>query len=136
MEREGRDAAEKPLLVRVVGSGSGDSQGGSGSSSSVAVVVGCTAIAVTGSFEFGVSISYSSPTRLGIMRDLHLSLAEYSVFGSILTIGAVLCAIVCGSIAGRRGAMAISDVLCALGYLGFSQVLLNPHLSRMYHFAY
>lgn len=59
MEREGlRDAAEKPLLVRVVSSGSGDSQGGSSaSSSSVAVVVGCTAIAVAGSFEFGMSVS-------------------------------------------------------------------------------
>jgi SP family facilitated glucose transporter-like MFS transporter 8 len=57
MEREGRDAAEKPLLVRVVGSGSGDSQGGSASSSSVAAVVGCTAIAVAGSFEFGISVS-------------------------------------------------------------------------------
>jgi len=57
MEREGRYAAEKPLLVRVVGSGSGDSQGGSASSSSVAVVVGCTAIAVAGSFEFGISVS-------------------------------------------------------------------------------
>ncbi|ONM30920.1 sugar transporter ERD6-like 5-like isoform X1 [Zea mays] len=124
MEREGRDAAEKPLLVRV--GGSGGSQGGSASSSSVAVVVGCTAIAVAGSFEFGMSIGYSSPTQLGIMRDLRLSLAEYSVFGSILTIGAMLGAIVSGSVAdraGRRGAMAISDVLCALGYLliGFSQ---------------
>lgn len=55
MEREGRDdAAEKPLLVRV--GGSGGSQGGSASSSSVAVVVGSTAIAVAGSFEFGMSV--------------------------------------------------------------------------------
>nr|TKW12854.1 hypothetical protein SEVIR_5G062600v2 [Setaria viridis] len=125
MEPEGRDAAGKPLLVRVAG-GSGGNSRGSASSSSIAVVVGSTAVAVAGSFEFGLSIGYSSPSLLGIMRDLHLSLAEYSVFGSILTIGAMLGAIVSGSIAdraGRRGAMAISDVICALGYLliAFSQ---------------
>ncbi|KAG2596394.1 hypothetical protein PVAP13_5KG157614 [Panicum virgatum] len=125
MEPEGRDAAGKPLLVRVSGSSSGDGHG-SASSASIAVVVGSTAVAVAGSFEFGLSIGYSSPSQLGIMRDLHLSLAEYSVFGSILTIGAMLGAIISGSIAdwaGRRGAMAISDVIYTLGYLliAFSQ---------------
>ncbi|CAO2185160.1 unnamed protein product [Urochloa humidicola] len=128
MEPEGRDAAGKPLLVRVTRTGSDSSNGrGSASSSSIAAVVGSTAVAVAGSFEFGLSIGYSSPSQLGIMRDLHLSLAEYSVFGSILTIGAMLGAIVSGSIAdraGRRGAMVISDVICTLGYLliAFSQV--------------
>nr|CAB3476681.1 unnamed protein product [Digitaria exilis] len=125
MEPKGLDAAGKPLLVRVGRSSGGDSRG-SASSSSITVVVGSTAVAVAGSFEFGLSIGYSSPSQLGIMRDLHLSLAEYSVFGSILTIGAMLGAIVSGSIAdraGRRGAMAISDVICTLGYLliAFSQ---------------
>ncbi|CAL4957493.1 unnamed protein product [Urochloa decumbens] len=125
MEPEGRDAAGKPLLVRVTGSSGSDGRG-SASSSSIAAVVGSTVVAVAGSFEFGLSIGYSSPSQLGIMRDLHLSLAEYSVFGSILTIGAMLGAIVSGSIAdraGRRGAMAISDVICTLGYLliAFSQ---------------
>ncbi|RCV24170.1 hypothetical protein SETIT_5G063600v2 [Setaria italica] len=102
MEPEGRDAAGKPLLVRVAG-GSGGNSRGSASSSSIAVVVGSTAVAVAGSFEFGLSIGYSSPSQLGIIRDLHLSLAEYSVFGSILTIGAMLGAIVSGSIADRAG---------------------------------
>ncbi|WVZ71825.1 hypothetical protein U9M48_020360 [Paspalum notatum var. saurae] len=129
MEPEGRDAAGKPLLVRVRGSssdGGGRRRSGSASSSSIAVVVGSTAVAVAGSFEFGMSIGYSSPSQMGIMGDLHLTLAEYSVFGSILTIGAMLGAIVSGSIAdraSRKGAMAISDVICTLGYLliAFSQ---------------
>ncbi|PVH39104.1 hypothetical protein PAHAL_5G434700 [Panicum hallii] len=138
MEPEGRDAAGKPLLVRVSGSSGGDSHG-SAASSSIAVVVGSTAVAVAGSFEFGLSIGYSSPSQLGIMRDLHLSLAEYSVFGSILTIGAMLGAIISGSIAdraGRRGAMAISDVICTLGSLdslfpGFTPLLVPVYISEI-----
>ncbi|XP_062190850.1 sugar transporter ERD6-like 5 isoform X2 [Phragmites australis] len=122
MEREDQEA-QKPLLVTVAGS-SGDGRQGAASafssSSSIAVVVASTAVAVAGSFEFGISVGYSSPSQPGIMRDLHLSLAEYSVFGSILTIGAMLGAIVSGTVAdrvGRRCAMGTSDVLCILGYL-------------------
>jgi SP family facilitated glucose transporter-like MFS transporter 8 len=59
MEPEGRDAAGKPLLVRVSGSSGGDSHG-SAASSSIAVVVGSTAVAVAGSFEFGLSVSPAS----------------------------------------------------------------------------
>lgn len=56
MEPEGRDAAGKPLLVRVSGSGGGDCRS-SAASSSIAVVVGSTAVAVAGSFEFGLSVN-------------------------------------------------------------------------------
>ena len=59
MEPEGRDAAGKPLLVRVSGSSGGDGHG-SASSASIAVVVGSTAVAVAGSFEFGLSVSPAS----------------------------------------------------------------------------
>ncbi|CAO2161926.1 unnamed protein product [Urochloa humidicola] len=121
MEHEDQEA-QKPLLATAAGS-SGDGRRGAASaasSSSIAVVVASTAVAVAGSFEFGISVGYSSPSQPGIMRDLDLSLAEYSVFGSILTIGAMLGAIVSGTVAdrvGRRCAMAISDLLCILGYL-------------------
>ncbi|KAL6890546.1 hypothetical protein ACP4OV_008801 [Aristida adscensionis] len=136
MEREGHDEveAERPLLVRVVGGD--DSSPSSSATSSIAVVVASTAVAVAGSFEFGISVGYSSPAQPGIMRDLNLSLAEYSVFGSIMTIGAMLGAIASGIVAdrvGRRCAMAIADVLCILGYLliTFSQNFLWLDIGRL-----
>jgi len=78
MEHEDQEA-QKPLLATAAGS-SGDGRRGaasaSSSSSSIAVVVASTAVAVAGSFEFGISVGYSSPSQPGIMRDLDLSLAE------------------------------------------------------------
>ncbi|KAG5084375.1 hypothetical protein JHK84_054413 [Glycine max] len=42
---------------------------------------------LTAVFGGGFAMGYSSPAQTGIMHDLHLSLAQYSTFGSILTIG-------------------------------------------------
>ncbi|KAJ8472027.1 hypothetical protein OPV22_026370 [Ensete ventricosum] len=101
----------KPLMHR---------ERGSSSPSSLWMVVASTAIAVFGSFEFGISVGYSSPSQSGIMHDLNLSLPQYSLFGSILTIGAMVGAILSGRIAdliGRRCAMAVSDFLCIIGWI-------------------
>ncbi|KAK6915527.1 Major facilitator, sugar transporter-like, partial [Dillenia turbinata] len=65
-----------------------------------------TLVAVCGTFGSGCATGYSSQAESGIMEDLGLSLAEYSVFGSISTAGGTLGALVCGKIAdliGRRG---------------------------------
>ncbi|KAL9259767.1 Sugar transporter ERD6-like 5-like protein [Drosera capensis] len=51
-------------------------------------------------------VGYSSPAESGIIADLGLSVAEYSLFGSILTIGAMAGALASGRLAdimGRRG---------------------------------
>ncbi|XP_050237130.1 sugar transporter ERD6-like 7 isoform X1 [Mercurialis annua] len=79
-----------------------------------------TLVAVCGAFEFGCCAGYSSPTQNAITEDLSLSLAEYSVFGSILTFGAMIGAITSGPIAdftGRKGAMRVATVVCVAGWL-------------------
>ncbi|KAL7583966.1 sugar transporter ERD6-like 7 [Lactuca sativa] len=79
-----------------------------------------TFVAVCGSFAFGSCAGYSSPTQSAITEDLNLSLAEYSLFGSILTFGAMIGAITSGPIAdfvGRKGALRVSSVFCSVGWL-------------------
>ncbi|KAM2180308.1 hypothetical protein ACFX1R_035174 [Malus domestica] len=43
-----------------------------------------------------LQVGYSSPSQSGVMNDLGLTVAQYSVFGSILTTGAMIGAIVSG----------------------------------------
>ncbi|CAI0426357.1 unnamed protein product, partial [Linum tenue] len=65
-------------------------------------------------------VGFSSPTQDAIREDLSLSLAEYSVFGSILTFGAMIGAITSGPLSdllGRKGAMRLSSAICAAGWL-------------------
>lgn len=87
---------------------------------SIGMVILSTFVAVSGSFEFGSCVGYSAPTQSSIREDLNLSLSEYSIFGSILTIGAMLGAITSGRIAdflGRKGAMRMSAGFCITGWL-------------------
>ncbi|KAH9688745.1 Sugar transporter ERD6-like 5 [Citrus sinensis] len=105
---------------QVHGGGSSGGESGSGSASATSAVVLSTFVAVCGSYVFGSAIGYSSPAQSGITNDLGLSVAEYSLFGSILTIGAMIGAIMSGKIAdyiGRRGTMGFSDIVCIIGWV-------------------
>ncbi|KAI3975712.1 hypothetical protein MKX01_023138, partial [Papaver californicum] len=94
---------------------------------SMFMVLLSTFVAVCGSFAFGTCISntnmkvgFSAPTQSGITSDLGLSLSEYSVFGPIATIGAMVGAITSGKITdciGRKGGVVSLDIgrLCS-GY--------------------
>ncbi|KAI5424239.1 sugar transporter ERD6-like 5 isoform X1 [Lathyrus oleraceus] len=82
-----------------------------------------TLVAVFGSYVFGTAIGYSSPTQSRIMIDINLGVAQFSIFGSILTIGAMIGAVVSGTIAdyaGRRLAMGFSQLFCILGWLAIT----------------
>ncbi|XP_057960871.1 sugar transporter ERD6-like 8 [Malania oleifera] len=91
-----------------------------------------TFVAVCGSFEYGSCVGYTAPTQFGIMDDLKLSYSQYSFFGSVLTIGGMIGAIMSGWIAdsvGRKGAMRIASVSCIGGwlavYLSVESILLD-----------
>ncbi|CAN1176328.1 Sugar transporter ERD6-like 16 [Linum perenne] len=73
-----------------------------------------TFVAVCGAYEFGCCVGFSSPTQDAIRSDLSLSLAEYSMFGSILTFGAMIGAATSGPLAdllGRKGVSFFSTTL-------------------------
>lgn len=96
-----------------------------------------TAVAVYGSFEFGLCVGYSAPTQSGISNDLALSLSQYAMFGSILAIGAMLGAITSGRIAdflGRKGAMKTSAIVCIIGWLViyFAKDVLMLYFGRLF----
>ncbi|PKI78228.1 hypothetical protein CRG98_001399 [Punica granatum] len=119
-------AATSPLLGRGEPSEALPCSSSSSASAATFPLVLSTFIALWGSYIFGNALGYSSPAESGIIEDLGLSLAEYSLFGSILSIGAIVGALLSGRIAdfvGRRGAMWVSDVICIFGWLliGFAQ---------------
>ncbi|KAK1426681.1 hypothetical protein QVD17_15358 [Tagetes erecta] len=79
-----------------------------------------TCVAICGSYALGSCGGYSSPTQSAIREDLNLSLAEYSLFASILTFGAMIGAIASGTLAdifGRKGALRIGASFVTAGWL-------------------
>ncbi|KAI3979958.1 hypothetical protein MKX01_042612, partial [Papaver californicum] len=121
-ENRGIDEMKLPLLKqgKTVVSVQDDEFDGSENEGSLGMVLLSTFVVVCGSFEFGSCVGFSAPTQSGIRRDLGLTLSQYSMFGSILTIGAMIGAITSGRIAdfiGRKGAMRMSAAFCIVGWL-------------------
>ncbi|TYI02930.1 hypothetical protein ES332_A11G302000v1 [Gossypium tomentosum] len=112
MEQQRTEATES-LLVRQgnnnlvyneENSGVGVGDGGSVAVSDVTTILGLsTFVAACIAFGSGCALGYSSPTQFSIMEDLGLSVAEFSFFGSILSIGSLLGAAISGKITDLLG---------------------------------
>ncbi|CAI0383644.1 unnamed protein product [Linum tenue] len=134
---DGMRSKTSPLLVAVDEEDPHrDSAAGDMPSFITPVLVLSTFIAGCGSFCYGYAMGYSSPAQSGIMAEMGLSLAQYSIFGSIMTIGGMIGAIFSGKITdmfGRRRAMMLSAVACIPGWLAitFAKDALWLEIGRM-----
>ncbi|XWS64602.1 hypothetical protein CRYUN_Cryun05aG0017200 [Craigia yunnanensis] len=106
------------------GVGLGLGGGGSVAASTVTtILVLSTFVVACIAFGFGCALGYSSPTQFSIMEDLGLSVAEFSLFGSILSIGAILGAAISGKITdllGRKLTMWILNLFYFSGWLAIT----------------
>ncbi|KAK5786389.1 hypothetical protein PVK06_041025 [Gossypium arboreum] len=107
--------AQESLLVR---EGAGEN-----SSSVTTTLVLSTFVAASISFGVGYIAGYTSPNQSVIMEDLGLSIAEFSLFGSLLNLGSILGALVSGKtidLLGRKGTMWVLYLFYIVGWLAIA----------------
>ncbi|EOA22680.1 hypothetical protein CARUB_v10003384mg [Capsella rubella] len=88
-----------------------------------ACVVLSTLVSVCGSFSFGVAMAYTSAAEIEIMKDLGLSISQFSAFASFNTLGSAIGALFSGKMAillGRRRTLWVSDIFCIIGWFSIA----------------
>uniref|UniRef100_A0ACD5YKT1 Uncharacterized protein n=1 Tax=Avena sativa TaxID=4498 RepID=A0ACD5YKT1_AVESA len=99
---------------------------------SLRMVLLSTAVAVCGSFEFGTCVGYSAPAQAGIVSDIGLSNSEYGVFGSVLTIGAMIGALTSGRLADSLGRKMTMRLAAIVGIFGWLTIYLAQGATMLY----
>ncbi|KAL3685403.1 hypothetical protein R1sor_003425 [Riccia sorocarpa] len=127
----------QPLLSSKHSSGSsGGRKAPTKHAGSASYAIGCTALVALGPISFGFAMGFSSPVQQSIINSLNLSLSQFSMFGSLVNVGAMLGAILSGKVAdycGRKGALVVAAIPHLLGWIltVFAQNVVMLYTARL-----